>query len=54
MQTDEYLLFAGLIGIATIIFMILAYRYKYVDENEFKNEEDEEDDLYDKSPKAES
>lgn len=41
-QTYEYLLFAGLIGVATVIFIILAYRYKYVDESEFTKEENED------------
>uniref|UniRef100_H2Y7V4 Solute carrier family 15 member 2 n=1 Tax=Ciona savignyi TaxID=51511 RepID=H2Y7V4_CIOSA len=34
-QADEYFLFAGLIFAAALIFIILAIRYKYVDEREF-------------------
>lgn len=41
MQADEYYLFAGLIGIAAIIFILLAIRYKYVDESEFYETEGE-------------
>nr|CAB3266111.1 solute carrier family 15 member 2-like [Phallusia mammillata] len=40
-QADEYFLFAGLIGIAAIAFIILSIRYEYVDESEFA--EDDED-----------
>ena len=38
---DEYFLFAGLIGAASILFIILAYFYKYVDESEFAEDEDD-------------
>lgn len=34
-QAAEYLLFAGLMVIATIVFALLASRYQYVDEKEF-------------------
>lgn len=40
-QADEYFLFAGLIFAATIVFVILAIRYDYVDENEFRQTEDQ-------------
>lgn len=40
-QADEYFLFAGLIFAATIIFVILAVRYDYVDENEFRETENQ-------------
>lgn len=40
-QGAEYILFAGLMGIATIIFIFLARRYKYVDENEFYETEND-------------
>uniref|UniRef100_H2Y7V0 Solute carrier family 15 member 2 n=1 Tax=Ciona savignyi TaxID=51511 RepID=H2Y7V0_CIOSA len=42
-QADEYFLFAGLIFAAALIFIILAIRYKYVDEREFyEGDEDQE------------
>jgi len=46
LQADEYFLFAGLIGVAAILFIILTIRYKYVDESEFMdmNEGEESDD----------
>uniref|UniRef100_F6VJT7 Solute carrier family 15 member 2 n=1 Tax=Ciona intestinalis TaxID=7719 RepID=F6VJT7_CIOIN len=37
-QSDEFFLFAGLIFVAAILFVFLAYRYIPVDENEFKEE----------------
>lgn len=40
-QAAEYILFAGLMGIATIIFIFLARRYQYVDENEFYETEND-------------
>lgn len=40
-QADEYFLFAGLIGIAAIVFIILAIRYEYVDESEFYETEND-------------
>ena len=41
LQADEYFLFAGLIGAATIVFVILAIRYDYVDESEFYDTEND-------------
>lgn len=38
-QAAEYFLFAGLMAVATIIFIILAVRYKYVDEKELREAE---------------
>ncbi|XP_076814658.1 solute carrier family 15 member 1-like isoform X1 [Clavelina lepadiformis] len=43
-QAHEFLLFAGLIGVAALIFVFLARGYKMVDENEFRSSEDEEKD----------
>uniref|UniRef100_H2Y7Q1 Major facilitator superfamily (MFS) profile domain-containing protein n=1 Tax=Ciona savignyi TaxID=51511 RepID=H2Y7Q1_CIOSA len=37
-QSDEFFLFAGLIFVAALLFIFLAYRYIPVDENEFKEE----------------
>ena len=37
-QTNEYFLFAGLIGIAAILFILLAVRYQYVNESEFNED----------------
>ncbi|CAK8674321.1 unnamed protein product [Clavelina lepadiformis] len=42
-QSDEFFLFAGLIFVAAIIFIFLAYRYVPVDENEFAIEIAEEE-----------
>ena len=35
MQSDEFFLFAGLIFVAMIIFIILGMQYKYVDKSDF-------------------
>nr|XP_018670182.1 solute carrier family 15 member 2-like isoform X1 [Ciona intestinalis]XP_026693216.1 solute carrier family 15 member 2-like isoform X2 [Ciona intestinalis] len=40
-QADEYFLFAGLIGVAAILFVILSMRYEYVDESEFYEAEED-------------
>merc|ERR1719244_2186859 len=42
-QSDEFFLFAGLVFVAGIIFVILAYRYKPVDEDEIAAEMQEEE-----------
>ena len=38
-QVYEYVFFAGLLAIATIIFCILSYFYKYVDKPEAESNE---------------
>lgn len=40
LQADEYFLFAGLIGIAAILFIFLSMRYEYVDESEFVDDDE--------------
>jgi len=40
-QADEYYLFAGLIAFAALIFLWLSMRYKYVDESEFKQRDED-------------
>ncbi|XP_039274283.2 solute carrier family 15 member 1-like [Styela clava] len=52
-QADEYFLFAGLIGVAAIIFIILAIRYEYVDESEFYETQDDPLDKKEESTFAE-
>merc|ERR1712183_24182 len=37
-QSDEFFLFAGLVFVAGIAFVFLAYRYEPVDEDEFSEE----------------
>ena len=41
-QVYEYIIFAGLLGVATIIFGILAFFYKYSDPKEHTKEKEEE------------
>jgi len=48
-QADEYFLFAGLIGVATTLFAVLANRYEYVDETEFTSKESNGVDATDES-----
>merc|ERR1719489_638794 len=43
-QADEYYLFAGLIAFAALVFLWLATRYKYVDENEFRRDDSDSSD----------
>ncbi|CAK8674326.1 unnamed protein product [Clavelina lepadiformis] len=44
-QADEYFLFAGLIGVAAILFIILSVRYKYVDQSEFDDDDSDNDSM---------
>ena len=43
-QADEYYLFAGLIAFAALVFLWLATRYEYVDENEFRRDDSDSSD----------